>query len=147
MDALSWRHKVGVVAYCIMPNHVHSLLRPISAGLLSGFIQQWKRITSEQIQAYLHLGKPNDLSPFGARVRDQTGDIHVWHHRYYPFNVYTTKKTIEKLEYMHNNPVKAGLVDNPCDWPWSSASYYLKGERSRVRLVPPDGPIVFRYDY
>jgi putative transposase len=143
LDTLSWRHQVGVVGYCVMPNHVHALLRPVETGLLSTFMQQWKRLTSDAIQQFLHLGQADDFSPFSKYVRDNTGTIHVWQPKYYPFNVFTPKKALEKLEYMHNNPVKAGLVKDPCDWPWSSAAYFLKGKASPVRLVPMDGPIVF----
>ncbi|HYG75697.1 MAG TPA: transposase [Planctomycetota bacterium] len=143
LDTLSWRHQVGVVGYCVMPNHVHALLRPTQAGLLSTFMQQWKRLTSTAIQEFLHLGQPDDYSPFSKHVRDSAGIVHVWQARYYPFNVYTARKALKKLEYMHNNPVKAGLVSDPCDWPWSSAAYFLKGRPSPVRLVPMDGPIVF----
>jgi len=141
LDALSREHRVGVVGFCIMPNHVHALLRPETAGLLSTFVQQWKRLTSGAIQEFLHLGQPDDYSPFGKYVRDSSGAIHVWQPKYYPFNVFTLKKALEKLEYMHNNPVKAGLVKDPSDWPWSSAGYFLKGKPCPVRLVPMDGPI------
>ncbi len=47
-----------------------------------------------------------------------------WQPKYYPFNLYTEKKAREKLDYMHLNPVRAGLVKKACDWHWSSARYY-----------------------
>jgi putative transposase len=49
----------------------------------------------------------------------------MWQPKYYVFNVFSEIKAREKLDYMHNNPVKAGLVDNPVDWPYSSARWYL----------------------
>ncbi len=143
LDSLSRSHQVGIVGYCVMPNHVHVLLRPARSGLLSTFMQQWKRITSASIQDFFHLGQPDDRSPFSKYVRDKAGEIHVWQAKYYPFNVYTPAKAVEKLEYMHNNPVRAGLVKDPCDWPWSSAAYFLKGKASPVRLLPMDGPLPF----
>jgi len=45
---------------------------------------------------------------------------HFWQARYYDFNVYTAKKRIEKLRYIHRNPVKRDLVEKPEDWEWSS---------------------------
>jgi len=42
----------------------------------------------------------------------------VWQRRFFPFNVYTEKKRLEKLDSMHQNPVKRGLVATPGDWPW-----------------------------
>jgi putative transposase len=48
----------------------------------------------------------------------------VWQRRYYPFNIYTQRRRLEKLNYMHNNPVKRGLVSSPDQWPWSSFRFY-----------------------
>jgi hypothetical protein len=52
--------------------------------------------------------------------------------------VYSARKRREKLEYMHANPVKRGLVKNPGGWIWSSWSFYAKGEAGLVRIDPVD---------
>ena len=57
-----------------------------------------------------------------------------WQPKYYPFNLYSQKKAEEKLDYMHKNPVTAGLVARAVDWKWSSARHYLLGEPSVVPL-------------
>jgi putative transposase len=69
----------------------------------------------------------------------------VWQPKYYAYNVFTPAKAIEKLECMHNNPVRAGLVDDPCACPWSTAAHFLQGRRVPVRLVPMDGPVVWEH--
>ena len=51
----------------------------------------------------------------------------VWQKRYYDFNVFSDHKRIEKLRYMHRNPVKRGLVEKPEDWKWSSYCHDLTG--------------------
>jgi len=51
-----------------------------------------------------------------------------WQPKYYPFNLYSEKKAKEKLDYMQLNPVRAGLVQQACDWRWSSAGYYEQGK-------------------
>ena len=48
----------------------------------------------------------------------------IWQARYYPFNVYSEEKLLEKLNYMHQNPVRRGLVENAVDWLWSSCRWY-----------------------
>ena len=58
-----------------------------------------------------------------------------WQPRFYDFNVYSHEKKNEKLDYMHANPVKRGLVRHPKDWPWSSWLFYSKKEPG---LVPID---------
>ena len=60
------------------------------------------------------------------------------------FNVWTTKKRIEKLRYMHRNPVKGGLVEAPEQWQWSSYRFYLLDEPGPVRVNEGWGEISFR---
>jgi putative transposase len=59
---------------------------------------------------------------------------HIWQRRFYDFNVWTEKKRIEKLRYMHRNPVKRGLVAEPDQWRWSSFRFYAYGETGAVRV-------------
>jgi putative transposase len=58
----------------------------------------------------------------------------IWQARFYDFNVCTDRKRIEKLRYLHRNPVKRGLVASPELWCWSSYREYAFGETGRVRL-------------
>jgi putative transposase len=62
----------------------------------------------------------------------------VWQPRFYDFNVYTEHKRIEKLRYMHHNPVKRGLVAEPEQWSWSSSRYYLYREAGLVGVNDTD---------
>ena len=57
-----------------------------------------------------------------------------WQIRYYDFNVYSPGKRSEKIDYMHRNPVKRGLVADSIDWPWSSYRHYATGERGTVEI-------------
>ena len=59
----------------------------------------------------------------------------VWQSGYYDFNLFTERKVEEKLAYMHQNPVRAGLVAKPEDWPWSSAGYYATGRSVGVPVA------------
>ncbi len=49
-------------------------------------------------------------------------------------NLYSEKKAVEKLQYMHLNPVRAGLVEKATDWVWSSAGYFEHGNSVGVPL-------------
>ena len=57
-----------------------------------------------------------------------------WQRRFYDFNVRTRRKSIEKLKYLHRNPVVRGLVARPEDWPWSSFRHYAMGENGPVEI-------------
>ncbi len=64
----------------------------------------------------------------------ETSPKHVWQARFFDFNVWTERKRIEKLRYIHRNPVKRGLVDSPEQWRWSSFRSYMFGEVGLVRV-------------
>ena len=58
----------------------------------------------------------------------------VWQRRFYPYGVYSEKKRLEKLSYMHNNPVKRGSVHSPEEWPWSSFRFYYLNDSSLLGM-------------
>jgi putative transposase len=105
------RYRLEVVGYVVMPEHVHLLVSEPGRESLAVALQGLK------------------LSVAGrARMRP------FWMPRYYDFNVQTEAKRFEKLNYMHWNPMKRGLVDRPEDWGWSSYRYYQTGEQGRVTI-------------
>jgi putative transposase len=116
------------VGFVLMPDHVHAILWFPAPDQLSHFLKQWKQRSSVRIKQVLSEAMPDYAASLDAREP-------VWQPRYYDFNLYTWEKTEEKLVYMHHNPVRAGLVAHPCDWPWSSARYY---ELGRTVGVPVD---------
>ena len=65
----------------------------------------------------------------------------VWQKRFYDFNVWSERKRVEKLRYMHRNPVKRGLVEEPDQWKWSSFRAYCFGERGLVRVNYQEWPL------
>ncbi len=72
-------------------------------------------------------------------VHDQAA-YRVWQRRYYAMNIFTEKKRLEKLAYMHRNPVKRGLVSSPEQWPWSSFRFYDLEDASVLRMDRLDEP-------
>ena len=67
-----------------------------------------------------------------------------WQARFYDFNVWTVTKRVEKLRYMHRNPVKRGLVESPEQWRWSSYRFYRLEEPGPVQVRLGWGEISFR---
>jgi len=61
-------------------------------------------------------------------------DCPVWQAKFYDFNVESDHKLNEKLDYMHANPVIAGLAEYSSDWLWSSARFYEQGQGVGVNL-------------
>ena len=71
-----------------------------------------------------------------ATMNDALQLRRFWQPRFYDFNLYSSHKVRQKLEYMHANPVKRGLVKNPGAWMWSSFLFYERGEAGLVRIDP-----------
>ena len=113
LEQLRQRHQFFLFGYCIMPNHVHLLLSEPKLHSLATTLSVLKAETSKLLK--------------GNRVQ-------FWQSRYYDFNVLTHKKHVEKLRYIHRNPVLSGLVETPADWPWSSFRHYLTGEPGRIEI-------------
>jgi putative transposase len=102
-----------------MPDHVHVLLWFPKIGQLSRFMQQWKGRSSKEIKLFLLRSVREYASKFCKTDP-------IWQVRFYSFEIYTTAKIEEKLNSMHLNPVRAGLVQKPTEWRWGSARWYLE---------------------
>jgi putative transposase len=105
------RYRFDVIGYVVMPEHVHLLVSEPRSDWLIVALQGLK----------LSVVRRARKRPF-------------WQPRYYDFNVFSEEKRIEKLNYMHWNPMKRGLVERPEDWLWSSCRFYQTGERGRVTI-------------
>jgi putative transposase len=105
------------VGFVVMPDHVHAIVWFPEPNQVSHFMKQWKQRRSVNIKRLF----ASVLVRYAETI-DLTKPI--WQAGYYDFNLFTERKTEEKLAYMHQNPVRAGLVQAPSDWPWSSARHY-----------------------
>jgi putative transposase len=104
-----------IVGYVVMPEHVHLLISEPERSHLAVALQMLKQVTARRL----------------SRI---AGSAPFWQRRYYDFNVWSDRKRIEKLRYMHRNPVKRGLVEKPEDWVWSSFRHYATGVEGTVEI-------------
>jgi len=116
------------MGFVIMPDHVHALIRFAEPGMLSSFIQQWKRKSSYRLKKFLE----EHLVAYAATIDMREP---IWQARFHDFNVFSTERGREKLEYMHNNPVRKGLVADPREWGYSSARWYLSQRSVGIDIV------------
>jgi putative transposase len=116
------RYGFALVGFVVMPEHVHLLIGEPKKGNPSRVIQALKQSVSRRLRSKSRRpSSPNQLH-LGFAIAETYA--HLWQRRFYDFNVWSYKKKLEKLRYMHSNPVKRGLVKDPKDWPWSSYSFY-----------------------
>jgi len=107
------RHGVRILAYCLMPNHVHVVVVPPSEDALCRAIGEAHR-------------------RYTRRVNFREGwRGHLWQGRFASF-VMDEEYLVSAVRYVERNPVKAGLARRAEDWPWSSAAAHAAGRGDAV---------------
>lgn len=107
-----------ILAYCLMPNHVHFVMVPQNAdGLRATFGEAHRRYTR-----FINLR--------------ECWQGHLWQERFHS-TVMDEAHLIMATRYVELNPVRAGLCTHPWEWPWSSASAHLRGENDSLVEVAP----------
>jgi REP element-mobilizing transposase RayT len=91
-----------MLAWCVMPNHVHAVLEPIEENRLGTIVQTWKSFSAKKANSVL----------------DRSGPF--WHKDYFDRFIRDEGHLARTVEYVERNPVKAGLASTPSAWLWSS---------------------------
>jgi putative transposase len=133
------KYRFVVVGYVVMPEHIHLLITEPQVGTPSTVMQVLKQRTAHAL-----LPRRKREGPRQPRLLGEEPRRAFWQDRFYDFNVWSTKKRVEKLRYMHRNPVKRGLVESPELWAWSSYRCYLLDEAGPVQVNVGWGEISFR---
>jgi putative transposase len=110
LEEVRRRHRFVVLGYVLMPEHFHLLISEPQVTTPSIVMQVLKQRFAHQVLRRSRLAQHNGQ---GSLYPDLAGpDLagEIWQRRFYDFNVWTERKRVEKLRYMHRNPVKRGLV-------------------------------------
>ena len=129
----SRQHKgLKIYAWVILDNHFHAIL---AAPDLSGVLRDLKSFTARQIVEQLaREGREwllNQLRYYRADYKPQ--EYQVWQEGSHPQAIVSDEMLEQKLEYLHNNPVKRGMVASPEHWRYSSAHEWLGGAEPVLR--------------
>jgi len=119
LDRARDRASVDVLGWCLMPNHIHLVMRPQTDDALSR-VMQW--LLTSHAHRYRAL-------------RSDSG--HVWQGRFKSCAVQGDRQFVTLLRYVERNPVGASLVDRAADWPWSSLRERIGGTKSRLLATSP----------
>jgi REP element-mobilizing transposase RayT len=113
-------------AFVVMPNHLH--LIAAARDDLNMVIRDFKRFTSRMIHDRLNEDGRGSvlhwLQHATQAARRQRGELGLWADGFHPQAVYSRDVIQQKLDYLHNNPVRKGLVQTPEAWWYSSAGWY-----------------------
>ncbi|HPE17419.1 MAG TPA: transposase [Tenuifilaceae bacterium] len=120
-----------IFGYVIMSNHVH-LIANSPNGHLSETLRDFKKFTAKTIINTIKEGNESRrvwmLNRFGynAQQHSRNKNYQLWTHENHAVILFSNSFMAEKLDYLHNNPVRAGLVDKPEDYRYSSARNYAE---------------------
>jgi len=131
LDSLAFLTKdqrIWLYAYVIMPNHMHILWRKQNDWIEKNVQQNFLKYTAQQIKFSLLKDNPNELAKYTSTQSDR--QFQFWERRPYRTRIFTRAVAEQKINYMHFNPVKAGLCKLPEDYLFSSAQYYYLNQHN-----------------
>jgi REP element-mobilizing transposase RayT len=147
IDSLKYCQKekgLEIYAWVIMSNHMHLVVRS-SKNDLSGTLRDFKKFTSRRITKTIEEEPESrrnwllHLFRHAAKRQNKDGEYQVWAHNNHAEVTISNWFIVSKVNYIHNNPVKAGIVRNPQDYIYSSASSYA-GLEGLLDVLPIDRP-------
>ena len=123
------KHKgLELYAYVIMTNHIHLIARQ-KGGRLNCLLRDFKSYSAKQLLAMIYdnpMESRRDwmkiVFQYNAKFRQQNAENMFWQKTNHPIDCYSRQIFQQKINYIHENPVRAGLVAEPGDWLYSSAN-------------------------
>ena len=141
----SWRYcqqQKGLLihAYVIMTNHVHMIISRKSDVKLESIMRDMKKFTSSKLLEAIKK-EPESRREWMLRLFRQAGEensnnkiFQLWQQDNHPIECGGVNVLRQKMDYLHENPVRAGFVEKAEDWTYSSAGHYYCGKKSLIEL-------------
>ena len=131
------KHPFKLIAYVVMPDHVHLIVNPVGCDIeLVG--KDLKGKSAKKILDWLkennHLTSLEKLKRRTIAKRNHS--YSVWRKKVKSVDLWSHKFILQKMNYIHLNPVRAGLCDHPAKWKWSSYRAYLPHDPEDVPIEP-----------
>jgi len=129
-----------IYAFVIMSNHIHLLIRS-DIGKLSDTIREFKSFTAKQILLAIDSESESrrewmlNLFEFAAKQHKRNEKYQIWTHENHAELIYSDKFIFQKIDYIHENPVRAGIVEKAEDYLYSSAGSFA-GRPCLLEIVP-----------
>ena len=131
----SWKHcqtykGLEIYGWCIMSSHIHMIIGT-NGDKLENIMRDMKKHTSIELRKAIeqHPGESRRewmlwMMERAGKKNSQNSDFQLWQQDNHPIELFDDKILHQKLDYIHNNPVEAGIVENPEDYLYSSARDY-----------------------
>jgi putative transposase len=132
------KHNFKLLAYVIMPDHLHLLIYPDQDRVeeVSSIMEDLKKFTSRKLRKQMEEDKRNKwLSLFKLKKpKKKNWQYQIWQERFDDLAIYSLEIARIKINYIHNNPVRKGLVEKAEDYLYSSARNYILEDHSIIRV-------------
>ena len=119
-------YKVSLTAYILMPSHIHLLLGFQKIEEMSLVMKTFKRMSTRRL-------KPLVSAKLAAKF-NYGGSLRLWQPRFDDVIIWSEEQFRIKIDYIHNNPVKAGLVQTATDYAYSSAADWLSDDKGLMQV-------------
>lgn len=135
-----------VYGYVIMSNHIHLVIQS-SDEKLSDLLRDFKKFTAKTILEKIQTGPESrrewmlERFKLATESHSRNKNYQFWQYGNHAEEIYTAKFMWSKLDYIHMNPVRAGIVEKASDYIYSSASNYVH-DTGLVQIEKMDNPIV-----
>ena len=132
LDSLNfyrYKQQFRLLGYVIMPDHLHLIVWPYGVPTISIIMRDFKEFTAKRLIRQAEVEERRDWLAAFRLAGDEThrAQHKVWQDSFWDENIFTAHFLRQKLNYLHRNPVRAGLVENPADYAYSSFQNYEFG--------------------
>lgn len=119
------KYACRLIAYVWMPDHIHFICYFEKENKLIEYMRDFKKYTSFRIRRLI-TADGNDALMKRLTFEHRAQKFKVWDDRFHDVHLFTRKALLIRLNYIHDNPVRAGLVSEAIHYPYSSAAFYFK---------------------
>lgn len=137
-ESLRIEMNMTVFAYCLMPSHIHAIMKSARMRDISIFMRRWKSLSAKIIIDRSTPFHPEWIMQFEENARHykvrKDQNHQVWMPRFDDFAIRDDKQFEVKVNYIHGNPLRDGLVENWEDYPYSSIKDYLEGKNGFITI-------------
>jgi putative transposase len=130
------KYQAALFAYVLMPSHIHLVIAMPEKKSISDLMRDFKKYTSTRIRQQLEKeGKSDTIVSLHMNAEGKKNRVFkLWMERFDDLVIDSDKMLQVKIDYIHNNPVKAGFVDQPELWEFSSARNYILNDHSLISV-------------
>ena len=139
LQSLDWLRRHGhlqLFAFVVMPTHLHAIIKPLQ-GTADQLVQRFASYTAHEILKRLRQDHRTELLAFFWQAAQQDHDRkhRIWKEALAK-NIYSEAFLLQKMEYIHNNPVDKDwhLVEDRADYLYSSARFYDRGQKPVIEI-------------